>query len=314
MADPEYKPKRLVGPPPPKAALPDGAAAAADVVKKKMAPPKGAPPVMGDFKMPKHLSPAKKPGGQSGARGDKYAASDDDDDERPSYGRKSHSSDDQPSRAYESRSKSSILRRSKYENDEGDEDSYRPSRNMKKYGDASDSSDNINTKGSEASHAYTASEEDGDEWGRRDNGGTDCDDTNDRDNNDDNYTDENYQEDYNRDGTRDKSNGSSSSTAMAEGDEPAGAVPPSVFRGLASALVESGPKAAKEQAATAKLQAFNFLPILRATYKVLKNFAVSPCPPGQVIKCYIERNRTGKNYFSPFYSLCADLEVRTIQS
>ena len=38
---------------------------------------------------------------------------------------------------------------------------------------------------------------------------------------------------------------------------------------------------------------------------------LSPCDPGTITKCYIERNRSGSNFFQPFYSLCADLEDGT---
>lgn len=53
---------------------------------------------------------------------------------------------------------------------------------------------------------------------------------------------------------------------------------------------------------------FNFQPLLKATFRELKNFVMSPCPPGIVVRCYIERNRSGTHMFSPFYSICADLE------
>jgi hypothetical protein len=53
---------------------------------------------------------------------------------------------------------------------------------------------------------------------------------------------------------------------------------------------------------------FNFSKILNATYRELKVFVTSPCPPGVTIRCYIERNRSGTKMLSPFYSVCADLE------
>lgn len=56
---------------------------------------------------------------------------------------------------------------------------------------------------------------------------------------------------------------------------------------------------------------FNFSPILRATYRELKDFVCSPCPKGFVIRCYIERNRSGTKMLAPQYSICADLEDGT---
>eukprot|EP00605_Chrysophyceae_sp_TOSAG23-4_P002171 GSChrysophyteH1.ASY1.ANO1.2401.1 assembled CDS len=59
------------------------------------------------------------------------------------------------------------------------------------------------------------------------------------------------------------------------------------------------------------LETFNFRPILKATYRELRNFVLSPLEPGIVVRCYIERNRSGSNMMSPFYSFCADLEDGT---
>jgi len=56
---------------------------------------------------------------------------------------------------------------------------------------------------------------------------------------------------------------------------------------------------------------FKFRSILKATYRELRNFVLSPVEPGKVVRCYIERNRSGRNMVSPFYSLCADLEDGT---
>ena len=58
-------------------------------------------------------------------------------------------------------------------------------------------------------------------------------------------------------------------------------------------------------------EVFHFRPILKATYRELRNFVLSPVEPGKVVRCYIERNRSGANMMSPFYSLCADLEDGT---
>lgn len=57
-----------------------------------------------------------------------------------------------------------------------------------------------------------------------------------------------------------------------------------------------------------KLYLYDFSPLLRATYRELRNFVLAPCPPGITMRCYIERNRSGVNMLSPFYSICADLE------
>jgi hypothetical protein len=56
---------------------------------------------------------------------------------------------------------------------------------------------------------------------------------------------------------------------------------------------------------------FNFRPILKATYRELRNFVLSPVEPGMIVRCYIERNRNGSNMMSPMYSFCADLEDGT---
>lgn len=51
----------------------------------------------------------------------------------------------------------------------------------------------------------------------------------------------------------------------------------------------------------------NYQPVLRATYRELKYYVTSPCPPGFTANCYIERNRTGSKMLAPYYSICADL-------
>jgi hypothetical protein len=52
---------------------------------------------------------------------------------------------------------------------------------------------------------------------------------------------------------------------------------------------------------------FQFEPILKSTYRELRNYVLSPCDRGVTTRCYIERNRTGTNMLAPFYSVCADL-------
>jgi hypothetical protein len=56
---------------------------------------------------------------------------------------------------------------------------------------------------------------------------------------------------------------------------------------------------------------YNFRRILRATFKELRTFILAPCEKGQIVRCYIERNRSGLNALAPVYSLCADLEDGT---
>eukprot|EP01041_Mallomonas_annulata_P000779 gene779-1502_t len=56
---------------------------------------------------------------------------------------------------------------------------------------------------------------------------------------------------------------------------------------------------------------FNFRPILHSTYRELRAFVLSSPPVGNIVRCYIERNRHGSNMLSPVYSLCADLEDGT---
>lgn len=79
-----------------------------------------------------------------------------------------------------------------------------------------------------------------------------------------------------------------------------------------STTVTDGSKdSSKSVTTTGKTLVFNFAPILKATYRELKHFVSSPCEPGYIVRCYIERNRSGSNMLAPFYSLCADLEDGT---
>lgn len=59
------------------------------------------------------------------------------------------------------------------------------------------------------------------------------------------------------------------------------------------------------------LKIYNFRKILRATFKELRQFILSGCEKNMVVRCYIERNRSGINAMAPVYSLCADLEDGT---
>jgi hypothetical protein len=62
---------------------------------------------------------------------------------------------------------------------------------------------------------------------------------------------------------------------------------------------------------TGKDKIFMFRRVLRASFRDLRTFVTTPCEPKTVVRCYVERNRSGSNYFSPVYSLCADLEDGT---
>lgn len=60
--------------------------------------------------------------------------------------------------------------------------------------------------------------------------------------------------------------------------------------------------------AQGKLTIYHFQRLLSSTYRELKNFVMNPAPPGVIVRCYIERNRSGSYRLAPMYSLCADLE------
>lgn len=62
---------------------------------------------------------------------------------------------------------------------------------------------------------------------------------------------------------------------------------------------------------TGKDKIFMFRRVLRASFRDLRTFVTTPCEPRTIVRCYVERNRSGSNYFSPVYSLCADLEDGT---
>jgi hypothetical protein len=64
--------------------------------------------------------------------------------------------------------------------------------------------------------------------------------------------------------------------------------------------------------ATKPYSIFNFPAFLKsAKNRKLKSFLLSPIDPGYLVKCYIERDRSGTNMFAPMYTLCADLEDGT---
>lgn len=56
---------------------------------------------------------------------------------------------------------------------------------------------------------------------------------------------------------------------------------------------------------------FNYQPILKATYRELRSFVFAPCPANMIIRSYIERDRSGTNFLTPQFSLCADMEDGT---
>lgn len=56
---------------------------------------------------------------------------------------------------------------------------------------------------------------------------------------------------------------------------------------------------------------FNFRPLLKATYRVLREFVMNPAEKGVLTRCYIERSLKATEMFVPRYSLCADLEDGT---
>jgi hypothetical protein len=60
-----------------------------------------------------------------------------------------------------------------------------------------------------------------------------------------------------------------------------------------------------------RLKIFNYKETLRSSFKELKSFVTTPCEVNTIVRCYIERNRSGSNYLTPVYSLCADLEDGT---
>ena len=65
------------------------------------------------------------------------------------------------------------------------------------------------------------------------------------------------------------------------------------------------------QAKATRLRTFNYQSVLNSTYRDLREFALSPVEPGVIVKCYIERNRSGSNMMYPKFTLCADLEDGT---
>ena len=73
---------------------------------------------------------------------------------------------------------------------------------------------------------------------------------------------------------------------------------------------QAGSKGQPNQAVR-KPATYNFQPLLKATYRELRSFVLSPCDPGITTRCYIERTRGAGNMFAPTYSLCADLEDGT---
>jgi hypothetical protein len=66
-------------------------------------------------------------------------------------------------------------------------------------------------------------------------------------------------------------------------------------RGPQSRFPGSPPKSTSSAASSpSKQNVFNFQPLLKATYRDLRNFAWTPCEQGVLVRCYIERDRTGR--------------------
>jgi hypothetical protein len=65
------------------------------------------------------------------------------------------------------------------------------------------------------------------------------------------------------------------------------------------------------QARPQRMIPFDFAPILSSTYRNLRDFVLSPVDPGTIVRCYIERNRSGMNMLYPVFTLCADMEDGT---
>lgn len=63
--------------------------------------------------------------------------------------------------------------------------------------------------------------------------------------------------------------------------------------------------------AKARTMQLSYQPVLRATYRELRHYVTSPCPPGVTARCYIERSRSGTKMLAPYYSICADLDDGT---
>lgn len=75
--------------------------------------------------------------------------------------------------------------------------------------------------------------------------------------------------------------------------------------------VKQPPPSARDRGLPPRLKIFNYKKILRSSFKDLKLFVTTPCDVNTIVRCYIERNRSGSNYLTPVYSLCADLEDGT---
>jgi hypothetical protein len=83
----------------------------------------------------------------------------------------------------------------------------------------------------------------------------------------------------------------------------------SVSRDMDYMEIERGESKEEEKSSSDTI--FNFRPLLRATYRVLRDFVLTPCEKNIVTRCYIERSIKASEMFAPRYSLCADLEDGT---
>jgi hypothetical protein len=78
-----------------------------------------------------------------------------------------------------------------------------------------------------------------------------------------------------------------------------------------NAMGKSTPQEPLGKVKIGKQGIYDYTGVLKSTYRDLKIFLQRPVPRGVVCRCYIERSRSGLNSFSPFYSLCADLDDGT---
>ena len=298
--------------PPPSSAPPPGMNRdVVEIVRKKMAPPSGPPPAgmkNAAFSAPKKISEKNKERDAIAEREDNYHQNDYDDEEdynrrrnkngsaESSTGRRANSKDlkldteDEPYDYTYAPRNSRDAGRGYKETDrirQYDDEEYYDDRN---YDDEDD---------------YYDEEEEGQEWV------------------DDRQRDENSNSSSlspkprpkdNRDWGDDNSQSKATGRTASTDSRPISAAAAEVKQqqGVNAALATlRGSAASTATASPGRIVFYNFQKILTATYRELKNFVTSPCPPGVAIRCYIERNRSGTKMLSPFYSVCADLEGKT---
>lgn len=62
---------------------------------------------------------------------------------------------------------------------------------------------------------------------------------------------------------------------------------------------------------SSRIEPYDFHPLLKLTYRDLRRFVLTHCPSQNVVRCYVERKRTGTNAMAPIFSLCADMNDGT---